>query len=155
MDDEEEWELDTIAIDPSWTVTHYRPAGQPAPDKLEVGMKVEYMDGALFCNNEIYITGVEEYPRSADGSDMTIDEWYQNMASGYLKGTVRKITDYRLYMEDGAAYHIGNNCNIQGVKFKNGKVEYVNLSEADVEAGSTIYFNRNMNVNSIYVEVTE
>ena len=150
-----EWELDSIAIDPTWTVTHYRPAGQPAPDKLEVGMKVEYMDSALFCNNEVYITGVEEYPKSASGADMTIEEWHQNIMPGFLKGTLKKITDYRLFLDNGAAYHIGNNCQITGIKFKNGKVEYVSLTEADLEAGSTIYYNRNMNVNSIFVEMVD
>ena len=150
-----EWELDSIAIDPTWTVTHHRPAGESAPDKLEVGMKVEYMDGALFCNNEMYITGVEEYPKSATGSDMTIDEWYQNIMPDMLKGTLKKITDYRLFLDNGAAYHVGNNCNIVGIKFKNGNVEYVDLTEADLEAGSTIYYNRNINVNAIYVEIVD
>lgn len=150
-----EWELDTLAIDPSWSVTHYRPAGQPAPDKLEVGMKVEYMDGALFCANEMYITGVEEYPKSADGSDMTMQEWYENIMPGYLRGTVKKITDARLYMENGGAYAIGSNCSISGVKFVNGKVVYESLSEADVMAGSTIYYNRTTCVNSIFVELVD
>ncbi|MBO5409113.1 MAG: hypothetical protein J6A61_06945 [Clostridia bacterium] len=150
-----EWELDSIAIDPSWTVTHHRPSNEPAPDKLEVGMKVEFMDGALFCNNEIYITGVEEYPKSSDGSDMTIEQWHQNIMPGYLIGTLKKITDYRLFLDDGAAYHIGNNCQVTGIRFKNGKVEYVSLTEADLIAGSTIYFNRNMNVNSIFVEMVD
>ncbi len=152
---EQEWELDSIAIDPSWSLTHHRPSSEPAPTELEVGMKVEYMSSALFCNNEIYITGVEEYPQSSDGSNMTIDQWYQNIMSGLLKGTVKKITEYRLFLDNGAAYHIGSNCNITGVKFTNGKVEYVDLTEADVEAGSTIYFNRSMNVNSIYVEIAD
>ena len=150
-----EWELDSIDIDSSWTVTHYRPTGEAAPDKLEVGMKVEYMDSALFCNNEMYITGVEEYPKSTDGSDMTIEQWHQNIMPGLLKGTLRKITDYRLFLDNGAAYHIGNNCSIVGVKFKNGNVEYVNLTEADLEAGATIYYNRNINVNYIAVEYND
>lgn len=152
---EQTWKLDSLDISPAWSLTHYRPTGEPAPSKLEVGMNVHYNDGAIFCNNGIYITGVEEYPKSADGSDMTIEEWHQNIAYGYLKSTVKKITSYRLFLENGATYHVGNNCYITGVKFKNGKVEYVALTAADIEAGSTIYFNRTLNVNSIYVELQD
>ena len=149
------WELDTLDFDPSWTVTHYRGAGEGAPTKLEEGMKVYYNKGAIFCNNNVRITGVEEYPRSASGADMTMEEWHKNIQPGMLKGTLKKITDQRLFLENGAAYHIGNNCSITGVKFKNGKVEYVSMSEAELEAGSTIYYNRNINVNSIFVEIVD
>ncbi len=158
---ERDWEFDSLlftdmGLDPTNTdqVTHYRDPSAP-PTQLEVGMRIHFKDGALFSDNGIIIERVEEFPKSADGSDMTIDQWHQTAAKGYLRGTVKKIDDYRIYMENGGMYHIGNNCHFTGVRFANGKVKYESISPADILAGSTIYFNRNMNVNSVYVELTD
>ena len=150
-----EWELQSLAFadHPEWTITHHRTEG--APTELEVGMRVHYRGGALFSDNEVIITEVEEFPRSADGSDMTMEEWHTNIMPGYLYGEIKKISGYRLHMENGAIYHIGNNCNYTGVRFKNGKVEYESIDASAIPAGATIYFNRTLNVNSIFVELTD
>ncbi len=147
------WKLDSIAIDSSWSVTV--PEGQTTPTTLEEGMKVYYMSGALFCDNASYITGVEVYPKSADGSDMTMEEWYQNVMPGLNKGVAKKVTDYRLFLANGGAYHLGTRCNVVGVKFKDGKVEYVDISKADIAEGDTVYFAGTYNINYIAVEYVD
>lgn len=148
------WQLDTLAFDPSWTITSNRTDGS-VPDKLEVGMRVYYRNGAIFTDNGVIITEVQEFPKSADGSDLTMDEWYQIYAYDLLRGTVDKISDYRLYMANGGMYHIGNSCNYTGVRLQNGQVKYESIDPAEIPSGATIYFNRNMNVNAIYVELTD
>ena len=151
------WELDTNLIDhKNWTVTHQRGEGATPPDKLEPGMRVTYTDRALFEKNECYITGVEEFLQSADGEEMTIDQWLDVFGEGLLEGTLKKITDSRLFLEnDGAAYHISNKIDLIGLKFKNGKVEEVDLSEADFEPGETIYYGGTLNITKIYKVITE
>lgn len=149
-----EWKLNTLEFDPSWIITSNR-ADLTVPTQLEVGMEVKYKKGALFCDNEVAITEIVEYPKTADGSDMTMDEWYKNVAPGLLRGTFKKITASRLYLENGGMYHIGNNCYVTGVRFRNGQVIYEDIDALNIEPGATVYFNRTMNVNSIYVELTD
>ena len=116
-------------------------------------MKIGYLEDAIFNDNEVYITDVTIYPQITSG--LTMEEWAKRNIDGYLIGTVKKITDHRLFLENGGAYHLANNCSIIGIKLDGNQVKEVSLSEAEVPSGATIYYNRTFGVSTIYVEYTE
>ncbi len=150
------WKLDTDAIDhETWDVVHQRGENEDPPEKLEAGMRVTYTGRAEFTRNGSYITGVEEFMQSTSGSDLTMDDWLATQGSGLLQGTVKKVTGQRLYLDNGAAYHISDKGDLIGLKFKNGKVEEVDISTTDISAGSTVYYGSTFGVGNIYVEVTD
>ncbi|MBP3448264.1 MAG: hypothetical protein J6K51_04530 [Clostridia bacterium] len=149
------WKLDSIAFSdhPEWTVASSESGGTYTETKLEPGMKIGYLEDAIFNDNEVYITDVTIYPQITSG--LTMEEWAKRNIDGYLIGTVKKITDYRLFLENGGAYHLANNCSIIGIKLDGNQVKEVSLSEAEVPSGATVYYNRTFGVSTIYVEYTE
>ncbi len=145
------WTLDSIAIKPEWIPESYdETVSGPFPATLEEGMRVYYMSGALFCDNGIYITSVEAVAESE-----VMEDWYEQLGYDLNKGVVKKITSYRMFLENGGAYHLGTNCRIVGIKIKNGKIEQVNLSAADIAAGTTVYYGGLTNINYIAVEYVD
>lgn len=123
---------------------------------LAEGMKVEYLTGALFNRNGVYLTGITTYPPKAGGQQMTIEEYICKFANGVIEAKLDRIADYRIFLLDEndptkhPSYVLSPNLNIVGLKFANGNVKEESISAAEIPSGATIYVNNTYRVEKIY-----
>ncbi len=166
--EEETWRLDSLVqcpiryyvTDPTTgTYVLYNPEGDNGsllprpnpPTELAVGMTVTYRSRAMFSANEVMI----EYAREAYPTIETFEDYAKNELVDCIRGTLKKITDHRIFLENGAAYHINSSgVSIKGIRIKNGKVEELSLSESDIPVGATVYLGNKIYVRSIVVDMS-